>query len=69
MSPTQDKTPTPTAKPRSVSLYDIHHDYVQKRADVLTARTGKPVNVSKYIQQLIEADMRKHSRENTKHPN
>lgn len=59
MPNTNHPPPTPTAKPRGVSLYDPQWDYAKKQADSLTAKTGKKVSASEFVQSLIEKDMKK----------
>lgn len=56
--------PTPTAKPRGVSMYDPQWDHAKERADELTKKNGKKVSASEYIQMLVDKDMKKHK--NTK---
>lgn len=64
MTDTNTSPPTPTAKPRGVSMYDPQWDYAKERADKMTVQSGKKVSASEYIQSLIDADMKKHK--NTK---
>ncbi len=53
------KTSPPTAKPAGISLYDPQREYLKRKAEELTERTGKIVSASKVNQMLIDEAMKK----------
>lgn len=61
-----DAKEIPKAKPRGVSLYDAQWKHAEKVAQELTKQKGKKVYASEVIQQLIEADMERKSRDKFK---